>query len=141
FRRDTGGRNRSEPSADHKYRERPGEQVPPQAHEACTVAYRPAANAYDQGPVATSFWAARGALGNSFDDLIRPQQQRRRDREAEGFGGLDVDDEFELGGLLYGQVGGLRALEDLFDEGRYLLNHGQQTWPIGDEAPRVRELS
>jgi hypothetical protein len=34
------------------------------------------------------------------DDLIRPQQQRRRDREAEGLGGLEVDDEFEFGRLL-----------------------------------------
>ena len=35
-----------------------------------------------------------------FDDLIRPQQQRRRNREAERLGGLEVDDEFELRGLL-----------------------------------------
>ena len=28
--------------------------------------------------------------------MIRPLQQRRRDREAERFGGLDVDDEIEL---------------------------------------------
>jgi hypothetical protein len=31
-----------------------------------------------------------------FDHLIRPLQQRRRDRQAEGLGGLEVDDEFEL---------------------------------------------
>jgi len=29
--------------------------------------------------------------------LIRPRQQRRRDREAEGLGGLEVDREKELG--------------------------------------------
>src|SRR5713101_2973582 len=47
------------------------------------------------------------------DDLIRPPQQRRRDREAEGLGGLEVDHQLELRGLLYGEIGRLRALEDL----------------------------
>ena len=28
--------------------------------------------------------------------LIRPLQERRRDRQAEGLGGLEVDDEFEV---------------------------------------------
>src|SRR5262245_40144215 len=51
-------------------------------------------------------------VGPLFDDLIRPRQERGRDREAEGLGGLEVDDEFELGGLLDGEVGGLRAFED-----------------------------
>ena len=36
------------------------------------------------------------------DHLIRPRQQRRRDREAEGLGGLEVDHEVELGRLLDG---------------------------------------
>jgi hypothetical protein len=34
-----------------------------------------------------------------FDHLIRPLQERLGDREAEGLGGLEVDDQFELGGL------------------------------------------
>src|SRR5512134_3522916 len=41
-----------------------------------------------------------------FDDLIRPRQQRRRDREAKGLGGLEIDHELELGGLLDRQIGG-----------------------------------
>src|SRR5258706_4015260 len=49
------------------------------------------------------------------DHLIRPQQQRRRDREAERLGGLQVDDQLELRGLLYGQIAGLGALEDFID--------------------------
>ena len=48
----------------------------------------------------------------SLSYLIRPQQQRGRDGEAESFGGFEVDDQFELGWLLDGQVGGLGALED-----------------------------
>src|SRR6266478_2659044 len=47
------------------------------------------------------------------DHLIRPLQERRRDRQAEGLGGLRVDDQLELGRLLYGQVAGLGALENL----------------------------
>ena len=49
------------------------------------------------------------------DYLIRPRQQRRRDRQAEGLGGLEVDHQLELRGLLDGQIGGLGALEDLVD--------------------------
>ena len=44
--------------------------------------------------------------------VVRSQEQRRRDREAERLGGLEVDDQLELGGLLDGQVGGLGALEN-----------------------------
>ena len=58
--------------------------------------------------------APSSALGLiSLDHLIRPQQQRRRDGEAEGLGRLEVDDQFELRGLLDGEVGGFRAFEDL----------------------------
>src|SRR5262249_36230969 len=45
--------------------------------------------------------------------LIRPQQQRRRDGEAEGLSGLEVDDELEFRRLLDGQVGGFGTLENL----------------------------
>src|SRR6266446_5649947 len=54
--------------------------------------------------------------GSSFDDLIRTNQQRLRNRQAERLRRLQVDDEFELRGLLDGKVGGLGALEDLIDE-------------------------
>ena len=35
--------------------------------------------------------------------------------EAERFGGLEIDDQLELGRLLHRQVGGLLALEDAID--------------------------
>ena len=44
--------------------------------------------------------------GPSLDHLIRPLQERRRDREAEGLGGLEVDHELELRRLLHRQITG-----------------------------------
>src|SRR5438874_1941019 len=51
------------------------------------------------------------------DDLIRPLEQRLRNREAQGFRGLQVDHEVELRRLLDGQVAGLGALQDLVHVG------------------------
>src|SRR5713226_1549343 len=43
------------------------------------------------------------------DHLIRPEKERWGDGEAERLGGLEVDDQLELCGLLHGQVGGRSA--------------------------------
>src|SRR5882762_7073894 len=55
-------------------------------------------------------------VGPSLDHLIRSQQQRRRDGEADGLGRLEVDDQLELRRLLDREIPRLRALEDLVDE-------------------------
>jgi hypothetical protein len=47
------------------------------------------------------------------DDLIRPNQERLRDGDAKRLGGLDVDDQLELRGLLDGQIAGLRPFKIL----------------------------
>src|SRR5205823_1981694 len=47
------------------------------------------------------------------DYLVRLEEHARRDGEAERFGGLQVDHQIELHGLLHGQIGGLGAFEDL----------------------------
>ena len=57
----------------------------------------------------------RARAGASLDHVIRPLQERLRDLQPEGLGGLEVDDQLELCGLLDGQVGGLGAFEDLVD--------------------------
>src|SRR5438445_2462137 len=73
-----------------------------------------------------------------FDHLIRPQQQRLRDRQPERLGGLEVDDQLELGGLLDGKIGGPPPQEI-----RRLI-HRVASEPIPsaetDEGPRGRRL-
>jgi hypothetical protein len=41
--------------------------------------------------------AAMAIAGTAIRYLVSSRQQRFRDGEAEGFGGLEVDDEFEFG--------------------------------------------
>ena len=44
------------------------------------------------------------------NDLVRAQQYRPRNRDAERLGCLKVDDQIQLGRLLNRQVSGFRAL-------------------------------
>jgi hypothetical protein len=64
-------------------------------------------------------WTSTGARGQHalFDDLVRSQEQRLGNREAERLGGLEVDDKLELGGLLHRKIRGLGAFEDFVHEG------------------------
>ena len=53
--------------------------------------------------------------GASADHFIRLEEDHERQRQPEGLGRLEVHDELEPRRLLDGQVGGLRAREDLVD--------------------------
>ena len=69
------------------------------------------------------------------DHLIRPQEDRLRDREPKGLRGLQVDHELEFGGLLDGKVGGLGALQDLVHVKGGAPKQLGKARPIGHEAP------
>ena len=55
-------------------------------------------------------------------------QERRRDGQAEGLGGLEVDDQLKLRGLLDRKIGWLGALEEFVDLGR---GAAAQVWKAG----------
>jgi hypothetical protein len=67
----------------------------------------------------------------SFDHLIRPLQQRLRDREAEGLGGLEVDHQLELGGPLDRQLGRPGAFEYLVHVRDGAAKHGRIAGRVG----------
>ena len=51
------------------------------------------------------------------DHLVRPEEEQRRDGEAERLGGLQVEHQLEFGGLLDRQAPRLRPPKDLVYEG------------------------
>src|SRR5882724_10489081 len=81
-------------------------------------------------------WLVTDALARAhvlLQDLVRPQPEGGRDREAERLRGLEIDHQLELGGLLDRQVGGPRALEDLVHEGGGALPDIVDLRAIGDQ--------
>ena len=64
------------------------------------------------------------------DHLIRPLQERRWDRQAQGPGGLEVDHKVELSRLLDRQVTGLGALQNLVYEERPAPVHVEYKVPM-----------
>src|SRR5207244_1625377 len=74
--------------------------------------------------------------GRSLDHLIRPLQERRRDRQAEHPGGLEVDHQTPVVDLLDREVSWLCPLEDPVDIARRAAKHVEEVWHIGEEATR-----
>src|SRR3970040_2366706 len=75
------------------------------------------------------------------DDLVGAKQQRLRNGQAQGLGGLEVDDELELGRLLDREIGRLGALEDLVDVDRRPAPHVRQRDGIAHETARFYEAA
>src|SRR2546425_8792175 len=75
-----------------------------------------------------------------FDDVVRPPQHRRRDRQAERLRRLEVDDQLELRWLLDGQIAGLRTLENLVHVGRGAPEQVSTVRSIGHQAPGIHSL-
>jgi hypothetical protein len=59
--------------------------------------------------------ANTGSRAASFDYFVGRGHQRNRNGEAEGPGGLQIDDQLESRGLFDGQIGGICAFQYLVD--------------------------
>src|SRR5882724_13691791 len=66
---------------------------------------------------------------------VRQDEEVRGDGEAEGLGGLEIDDQLEVHRLLDGQVGGLGTFQDSVHVVGATLERIRQLRPIGHEAP------
>src|SRR5262249_56824051 len=72
---------------------------------------------------------------NSLNQRISLCDEERRNFETERLGGLEIDHQLELGGLLDRQVGGLRTLENLVHVGSGAPIQISKVRSIGHEAP------
>src|SRR5262249_14508085 len=83
---------------------------------------------------------ASSLIRASFDYLIRPQQQRRRDRQPQCLGGLEVDHEVELCRLLDGEVSRLRTFQDSIHVVRSAPIYGGKVCPVGEESSGLSKV-
>src|SRR2546425_8235113 len=72
------------------------------------------------------------------DELIRPQQQRLRNRQPEGLGGLQVNHQLELRGLLDGEIGGVWTPSGLVPLPRRAPGEGREDRPPPQHGPPPR---
>src|SRR6185436_4903579 len=74
------------------------------------------------------------------DDLIRPRQHIRWNRQTDLFGGFEVDNELELLWLLNWQVSGLRAFQDLVHVGGGATVQVAKAHAVGHEPPGFHNI-
>jgi hypothetical protein len=77
----------------------------------------------------------------SFDYLIGTGENRRRDRQPERLGGIEIDHQLEGGRLLHRQIGRLCAFEDSPRVTGCLAKERDKLDSITDEATGRSELS
>src|SRR5262245_11607186 len=92
------------------------------------------------GPLPDLSRCSKRARKKLLDDLIGAGEQRGRRVEAERSGGLEVDDQFELGRLHHWKIGGLLALENPTDIDAYLTICIGKIGSVAHQATGRREL-
>src|SRR5262245_34445464 len=87
--------------------------------------------------------AGAGRVGRAqlLDHLIRAQQQRLRDRETEGLGCLEVDDEFKTGGPFDRKVARPGTAENLRNKRCRGAMHLTLAWAIRHQGAVLRKVS
>ena len=75
----------------------------------------------------------------SFDHLIGASEESRRDLEAEGLRGLEVNDQVEPGRLLDRKISWPRALQDLVDVSCRAMAALERVRSIGHQAADLHE--
>src|SRR5262245_38480663 len=75
------------------------------------------------------------------DHLVGASEQRWRHRDAESLGCDQIDDQFELGWLLDGEIGRLRSAQNLVNVDGGAPPKVWEACPIGHEAARFDVLA
>ena len=73
----------------------------------------------------------------SFDHLVGAQQDRCRQLDADRLGGLEIDDEIELGRLLDPKVGRLRPAQNLVNVVGGAPKQAREVRCIGHQTSRL----
>jgi hypothetical protein len=74
------------------------------------------------------------AIVSSFDHLVRPCKQVRRNRQVDLLRSLQIDHKFKLRRLLDGEVGWFGTLQDLIDHRRQPPGRFGHVGSIGHQA-------
>jgi hypothetical protein len=74
------------------------------------------------------------AVTAASDHLVGSGEQIHRHRQADRFGGFEIDRQFKHGRLFHGQVGGLRAAEHLGEHSRHLTIDLGLKRAVGNES-------
>src|SRR5216683_2130470 len=77
----------------------------------------------------------------SLNHLIRPEQERRRDHQAEGLRGLEIDHQLELRRLFYRQIRWFPTSQDLVYKGCPLPRNSGKVRTVSKQCARHRALS
>ena len=70
----------------------------------------------------------------SFDQFVSANEERQRHVEPERLGGLEIDNQLDLGGLLHGEISRFRSFEDSVNVEGSPAIHVDVIWAIPDQC-------